>query len=216
MSDIRGIASAETRYTTNQDNAYLGAQMTRDGALYTCPWPQRLALAGRVFAAGIGTLSDGEALPAAAITTLRPQLWIRVPANTTIIPLYASVQIEGASAEVEIRMVTMTVDCGNGTSSAADYGPINLRTDAPVTSLCTARQEATGDVTAETGICPLAGMYHDDAAGTSQASSLWVWNPDVKPVCVGASTWALYIGGSGAPTVTAQMVWAEIPSNEVA
>ena len=216
MSDIRGITSAETRYTTNQDGALLSAQMTRDGALYTASWYQRLALAGRVFAAGIGTLSDGEALPAAIITTLRPQLWIRVPASTTIIPLYASVQIEGASTEVEIRMVTMTVDCGNGTSSAADYGPTSLRTDAPVTSLCTARQEATGDVTAETGICPLAGMYHDDAAGTSQASSLWVWNPDVKPVCVGASTWALYIGGSGAPTVTAQMIWAEIPSNDVA
>lgn len=213
MTDLRIIRAVKSITRGTDDDQWMAARGTRDGAIFTANWLQGLALEGRVFGCGIGTLSDGEALQAAVITTLRPMLWVRVPLGTTIYPLYASVQVEAAAAEMEIMLASMTVDCGNGTSSAADWGPSSLRTDAPVTSGCTCRQESTGDVTAETGLLPLARMYHDDAASITLAKSLWVWDPVVKmSVVVGAGTLALYIGGSGAPTVTAQLIWAEVPS----
>ncbi|MEE8473022.1 MAG: hypothetical protein V3S82_07625 [Dehalococcoidia bacterium] len=215
MSDLRLTRAINNPVRGTNDDQWMNMRGTRDGALFTASWFQALSLEGRVFACGIGTLSDGEALPAAVITTLRPMLWVRVPSGTTIMPVYASLQLEAATGQLEAMVAIDQADMGNGTSSAADYGPLSLRTDAPVTSNCTCRQEATGDVTAETNLAPVGRLYHDDSATNLVHSSLWEWKPPVAPVVVGPSTFAMYIGGSAAPTVTAQIIWAEVPSTDV-
>jgi hypothetical protein len=203
------------------DGSWPALRGTRDGAAFSADWIQALILEGRGFGAGIGLLSAGEALPAAAITTLRPQLWVRVPNGTAIIPFYAAVQVEdtGATGNFEVSLGISPIDAGNGTSSAADYGPVALRTDAPISSNCTCRQEATGDVTAASD--PTVELWRvfkaEDNAATpaTGGNANFVWEPEVCPVVVGAGTLHMAIGSSAAPTVTAQIQWVEVPESAI-
>ena len=110
-------------------------------------------------------------------------------------------------------MVIAQNDIGSGTSSAADAGPISLNAAAPVASNCTARQLATGDVTAYTN--PLELSRFSWAA--SAVNQVFTWNAKelgVFPVLRGPATWAIHLGGN---TVThfVEMVWAEYPESAV-
>ncbi|MEE8473023.1 MAG: hypothetical protein V3S82_07630 [Dehalococcoidia bacterium] len=220
--DARIVRATSTVEHATDDHQPMAWRGTRDGVPFTADWVQALALEGRCFVCGIGTLSDGEALPNAAITTKLPSLWVRIPKGITGFPIYAAMQLEAAGDLVEVLLATTQNDIGNGTSSAADYGPINLRTDAIIDSKAICRQEATVDTIAETNILPLKRMYHDDVAVITTGDSLFewslLWSPSpVFPVLVGPATFVLYVGadGTNAPTVTAQMIWAEVPSNSI-
>lgn len=215
--DVR-IQAQHTSERRVSDGNHRSLRGTRDGALFTSDWFQALIIEGRGFCAGIGLLSAGEALPAAVITTLRPMLWIRVPTGTTIIPFYGGIQVEdtGATGAFEALIGYDATDVGNGTSDAADFGPVNLRLGGRGTS-CVARQEATADVGAD----PDADLWRvwkaeDNAATPATAGpSNFEWVPRPSPVLVGPASLLMYIGSGAAPIVTAQFQWAEFASDEI-
>jgi len=201
------------------DGNFRGARGTRDGALFTSDWLQALIIEGRGYCAGIGLLSAGEALPATAITTLRPSLWLRVPTGVTIMPFYAAVQVEdsGAANAFEVALGVATSDVGDGTSDAADYGPSNLRSNGGATKGVIARQEATGDVSAD----PDYDLWRkflttDTNAELGPGDENFEWAERPCPLLVGPATLVLDIGSSGAPTVTAQLKWIEFETTEIA
>ncbi len=200
------------------DGNWVGARGTRDGALVTSDWLQALIIEGRGFCAGIGLLGDGEALQAAAITTLRPALWIRVPDKTTIIPFYGAIQVEDSGSTVfEVTIGFASSDVGNGSSDGADFGPRVLRSGSGRPSNCIARQEATGNVGADPDqdlwryFTPVDTDAETDAGPLPQLE----WNPRPGPVLVGPATLMMYIGSTSAPLVTAQFSWVEFETDEV-
>ena len=203
------------------DGQWMPARATRDGSLYTADWIQACIIEGKGKTAGIGLLSAGETLQNLVITTLRPTLWIRVPTDTTILPIFAGVQVEdsGATAAFEIALGASDVDAGNGTSSAADYGPVNLISRGGV-GRCTARQESTGTVTAASD--PVSDLWRiwmtEDNATTpaTVGKSHFEWEPYPRcPLLVGPATLQLSIGSSAAPICTAQLQWLEFDTGEI-
>ena len=207
-ADMRVFASEGSAQVTGDGN-YRQLRSNRLGALYAADALDDLIRLGYGYSAGIGLLTAGEALPGAAITTLRPMLWIRVPSGVTIRPFYAAVQAEdtGATNAFEVTMGAAAEDVGNGTSSAADFGPVNLRTGRGDASGCFARQEATADVTADIADDQWRVFKAEDNAATvATAGPLnFEWKPRALPALVGPASWMMYIGSSAAPTVTAQM-----------
>jgi len=192
---------------------------TRDGAMFTSDWLQALVLEGRGFCAGIGLLSAGEALPAAAITTLRPMLWLRVPTGITILPFYGGVQVEdtGGVNAFELAIGKDDTDVGDGTSDPADFGPVNLKTTGPSTLGVIARQEATANVSAD----PDDDLWRrflttDTNAELGPGDENFDWVPRPCPELVGPATLMLSIGAAAAPTVTAQFQWVEFLTSEIA
>ncbi len=213
----------DIRVTPDEDDllrntSQKGARSTKDGALYTAEWIQSLIDAGHGFTAGIGLLSAGEVLPNAVITTLRPTLWIRVPQNTTIIPIYGAIEVEdsGAVSAFEAAIGKVGSDVGNGTSDAADFGPVNMKTGSGLySSQCTARQEATVDVSANPDDDLWRAFKHEDNVATpaTAGGANFEWDPSGRaPKLVGPATLMMYIGAGAAPQVTARFQWVEFPS----
>lgn len=216
------VGSASIRRVA--DGNWAPARATRDGSLYTADWIQGCIIEGKGHEAGIGLLSDSEALQAAVITTLRPSLWIRVPTDTTILPIHASITVEDTAAVSNFEAVlgASIIDIGNGTSSAADFGPINMVTRGGV-GKCTARQEATGDTTTA-GDPPSTFWrvikFEDNVqtpATAGPSNFEWAGYPRL-PVLVGPATLQLNIGaiaGAAAPIVFATLQWLEFDTKEI-
>ena len=180
------------------EGTQLQARSTRDGALFVADWYEAHALEGRVFDAAFGAVTT--ALTFLITAANRPDMWVRCPDGTMILPLVETITLEafaGTDTEIDIRHCQN--DIGNGTSSAATAGPLNLRTDAPVTSNCTARQLATGDTTAETNPISLwrGTINTASAAGNDNAGMKTVTRAMMGyPVGVGPYTWETFVAAT--------------------
>lgn len=198
-----------------KDHSWLGARGLRDGTLVTANYLDALAQEGRVFAANMGTVTTPITFLVTAAN--RPDAWIRVPANTAILPIKLTVSLEamtGTATEIDVRMASN--DIGNGTSSAADVGPRSLRSDAPITSGCTARQLATADTTAET--TPVS-LFRKEYILANAAGEDWKGIEITRemmgfPVLVGAASWEVFVAATtNQATGFVVMTWAEVPSS---
>ncbi len=216
-SDIR------VRDANDQWKSTLG---TEDGALYTSEWMQRQIIKGNGYGANMGSLSAPETLQAAVITTLRPSFWIRVPSGTTIIPFSVFVTVEDTAAvsNLEIALGSSSIDIGNGTSSAATLGPVNLNTGQGNGSLCVARQDASGDTTAAGD--PTLNWWRvvkneDNVTTPATAGELqFEWAPGIGrlPVIQGPGTLHLSIGaiaGAAAVIAYAGAQWLEFTGSDL-
>jgi hypothetical protein len=214
------VFAQQSSVERDSDGALKGLRGTRDGSAIFANWVQSLILEGRGFGAGIGLLSAAEALPnAQVITTLRPTLWIDVPDGTAIVPFFAAFQVEdtGGDAALEATLGLHGTAPGAGTSDSADYGPVALRSDAPIASNCSAYQEATGDVSSDPNVEVWRVWKSEDnaAAPATSAGDSFEWRPKRFPVVVGAGGISLTIGGDLIPIVSAQIQWVEIPESAI-
>ena len=192
----------------------------RDGAGITADWLEALAQAGQVFVANMGSVTTPLTFLVTAAN--RPDAWIRVPANTTILPLSCYVALEsmvGTAQEIDVRICAN--DIGNGTSSAASVGPLSVKTGtnySPTAGNCTARQLATADTTAETS--PVS-VYRRTYIRADDAGSDWkgIEIDRAKmgyPVLVGAATWEVFVAATSTQaTGFVVMAWAEITTPRV-
>lgn len=190
-------------------------ESTRDGALFTAGQWEKLMEAGRVFVVNCGTVTTPLTFLATAAN--RPDWVIRVPSGTTIRPLLVETVLEsaaGTATEIDIRQAQN--DLGNGTSSAASVGPINLRSDVPYSSLCTARQLYTADATAETNPVSLHRRCFPLAQATGLIPYEDFWVPVVSPTLVGPASLEGYIAATTTQATGYVQIWfAEIPSSGI-
>lgn len=214
MAAIVVSAAERGSVTRVSEGAQLQLRGLRDGALITAGWYDALAMEGRVFAATMGSVTTPLTFLITAAN--RPDAWIRVPDGTMIVPLTVCVVLEdfaGTDTEIDLRIAQN--DIGNGTSTAATVGPLSLRTDAPVTSNCVARQLATADTTAETN--PLTIYRHQvstaNAAGNDAAGQLIITRDMMGyPVLVGPSTIEVFIAATTTQaTGYVVFTWGEFP-----
>ena len=214
MASIFVNAAERGSVSRSSEGTQLQLRGSRDGALFVADWYDAHAMEGRVFSANMG----GVTTPLTFLITLanRPDAWIRVPDGTMILPLSAHVVLEDyAGTDTEIDMRIAQNDIGNGTSSAATVGPVSMRTDAPVTSNCVARQLATGDATAETNPMTIwrAEVSTANAAGNDAAGFHHITRAEMGyPVLVGPSTWELFVAATTTQaTGYVIMTWVEFP-----
>lgn len=218
MADLKILPVVKTpsRNTSDSTNQLL-ARGTRDGVPFSADFFESLAMQGRIFSANMGTVTTPLTFLVTAAN--RPDAWVRVPSGTVILPIKCNVVLESAAGTVtEIDVRIAQNDIGNGTSSAADIAPRSHRTDAPLASLCTARQLATADTTAETN--PLS-IYRRTYARADEAGIDWRGIEVTRelmgyPLLVGAATWEVFIAGTGTQaTGYVVMTWAELPATDV-
>ncbi len=220
-ADVRILAQMQSARRV-QDGNFRGARGTRDGALYTAEWFQALIIEGRGFTAGIGLLSAAEALPnAQVITTLRPTFVLRVPQDITIIPFYAACQVEdsGGTAALEMNIGKVGSDVGNGTSSAADFGPVNMKTGSSRGSLVVPRQEYTANSSADPDDDLWRKWMSEDNVATpaTVGSSNFEYEPyPFCPTLVGPASFIFTVGGALIPIITFQTQWVELETSEIA
>lgn len=217
MSDIKGQPMVKTPGRNSFDTeATKLLRTTRDGVLFTVDYFEGLAMQGRIFTANMGTVTTPLTFLVTAAN--RPDAWIRVPSGTAILPIKCNVVLESAAGTVsEIDVRICSNDIGNGTSTAASVGPLSNRSDNILASLCTARQLATVDTTAETN--PIS-IYRRTYARADEAGIDFRGIEATRelmgyPILVNASTWEVFIAGTGTQaTGYVVMTWAEVPASD--
>ena len=166
--------------TSEGTGAWKIVQGFREGTMSTVDFKQRMIAAGYGFGASMGSVTTPLTFLVTAAN--RPDAWLRVPATRMIIPTFVGVTLEsmtGTVTEIDVRITQN--DIGNGTSTAATVGPINLRGDSAGlgSGLVVPRQLATGDTTAETN--PLSvyrrTYIRADDAGSDWKGIEWAGNP---------------------------------------
>lgn len=216
MSDTRLLAAVSSVPRLTSDGNNIRHRGLRDGSAIMADLFDALGMEGRIFVANMGTVTTPITFLVTAAN--RPDAWIRVPANTAILPILVNVSLEAAAGtDTEIDVRAANNDIGNGTSSAADIGPLSTRNDGPVTSACTARQLATGDTTAETTPRSLYRYEFSVAEGTSSDFHVDVPRSLMGyPCLVGPATWEVFIAATSTQAIGyVVMTWAEIPSSMI-
>jgi len=195
----------------------------RDGTLFTQEWCQSMVLEGRVFCAQAGLLSTAITWTATATNDqTKPAMFLAVPSGTTVIPLYIAVYMEafGLTAQSECEALTGTGAVSAGGTAMAIT---NMRSDAPITSLCTATSDITG------GTAPTANIsafWRDGeqftitkSAGSATAAVSdphnFTWKRSdtiVAPVIKGAGQ-LLVTQGSQAGTGFGKIIFIELPTS---
>jgi len=217
MADIylQGQTTSKGRYG---NGATVKATGTRDGALYVADYIHALAMEGRVFHQGVGSLTTPTAFRI-GITTLQPELVIDVPTGTTIIPVEISVHLETLAGTIsEIVAMTGTALRGAGTSTAG--APLSTRTDRPVTSGCSTYYTYAGNAVAMSGTVEFWRWGFPWVTATAEGNPIMkaIYNvrDNTPQVIVGPGNLSIYIGGTTAgPTGYVTCSWAELPSTSI-
>lgn len=199
------------------DGGYAVAQGLRDGSISVVDFKQRMAIAGRVFTANMGSVTTPLTFLASAAN--RPDAWIRVPAGVAILPVFVGVVLEtslGTATEIDIRVAQN--DIGNGTSTAATVGPTSQRTDSAAgASICFARQLATVDVTAETNPLSIFRRTYGPVSDGTTPGGQWrgiEYLVEPMPLLIGAASLEVYIAATTTQATGFVIVsWIETPSN---
>jgi len=226
MSLIKGKGIHTTGSSFGSEGADVYARATRDGALFTADWFLAQALAGNVFAVNNGLLTTPISFNAGAAADGEPDLLINVPAGTTIIPAYIGIQYEdsGTALVLDTFAVASASYDNAVTATALTSSIMNMRTDEPKNSNCSAYGVVTGGgATLETGNYiefwrPFAGFGEDAFNG----STGWV-NPAINgcywsareavvpPIVKGQGALAIFAGGQ-AQKGFMTVVWVELPT----
>lgn len=183
------------------------------------PWHLQLAHEGKVFVCGAGT--ETTPVTATSTTTLDstlPDLYLRIPSGTLVIPLFIQVYYEATGGTIAegIALVSDS-DPGNGTSSAADRTPKNLRARG-ASSACTARQLVTVTPTFTNAREFWRFGEPADLDGTVTGESGFSWdyrrNAGV-PMIVGPGTIHVATGCGTSSTLFITLVYAEFQTSEL-
>ena len=224
---VRGVTGVSSVSRATEDQHSMDANMTRDGALVIQDWVMAKAREGRMFGVNSGVASTPVALNA-TYAAAEQDVYIYVPTGTTITPVYMSVAFEDTGTAQVLDVIAAISSTADAAVTATALTIKALRTDAPITSNCT----ASGVVTA-TGTDPTSAGYFEfwrPYAGFGEdafnGSTGWVnsnihgakWSirdAAVAPTIVGPGSLSLYASAQ-AGTAFNTVVWIEEPSTAVA
>lgn len=225
MSDLRGRAG-QTGPRRISDGNPIDLRTTRDGTPFTADWYIALALEGRCFTANHGVGTTPVAVTS-GYTAAKPDLYVIVPNNVVAIPLNLYITVEDTLAATAITDF-IAVASGAATTgfAGATLTIMNVRTDAPLTSGCTACGTVTGTATTPaTGNYyefwrPQGGALIDNAAAAAGGyNATYQWNAKkaaAPPIIVGDGSLSVYVSTAAqASKVFLGATWAEIPESAV-
>ena len=178
---------------------------------------------GRVFHATHGALTT----PAAFETDLAvgtPDLAVRVPGGTVMVPLRVRIETEATGAAV-FQVLIRGCDNDIGTSGRTAFTPINVNTRyAAVGGKCGALITSTGNCTTPTNTADLLRVYVqpdiDAVTGTAHFDQV-VYSPLQGrgiPAVIGSSSimhgFLVYVGNGTSATGYIEAYWAEFTYDE--
>lgn len=229
MTDARIVREVSNVSRGTADGALTALRGTRDGAVFQTDWYLAAALEGRAFGINTGTGSSPDTMTTASLDVAKPDLAITVPAGTTIFPVYIEYSIEDTDGVGVLDVVAVASSADTQVLSGGTALTIyNMRTDAPVSSNCSA-----ASVLASAGVTPYTGNYIEFFRGyagdvtdqhvvsTSQTvatASRYHWSASktmVPPVLTGVSQICVYCTGPGALKGWITVLWVEMPSNSI-
>lgn len=182
------------------------------------PWHVRMAQEGKLYGAHAGSETAAITFANLVADQDQPEVLLIVPQGTTVIPVYASIYREATGAVLSETVFTASEnDVGNGTSSAIDIGPVNMKTGDPQTSACTARQLVTVNVSAL--VDPMefyrSGAPQDLDAGNGRNPDEWSYLNQVAPVLKGPASWLISAVCGTSSTGFVTIIWAEFLTSEL-
>ena len=222
MSDMR-LKGTNDLSVTNEGN-WISANALLDGTLVDVPWQQALINKGYGFHVSIGAFSTP--ITGGGAGTIfdqdQPEGIISVPSGAAIIPVRFHVQchtplLATDADEAEILIAVDRTAAYDGTGTVTSETIFNMRTDNPISSVCTSVSAATANVTNPTLGIELAGKRVTGDMNGTPANALWgelecLYEPKFGPVIKGPAAVYIYWGGTVATPGFAQLQWIEIPS----
>lgn len=212
----------EIRNAGGQTGTFTTAAIMNDRSVLMSPSVFQWLKEGRVYVANRGVLTTPVAFAGTTITSLRPDLAVRCPAGTVMIPLFVQIYWEATGGTiVEAIIRTASVDVGAGTSTAVT--PINANTRyASRASAMTVAREYTADCAAVTDGNEVfrVGSPTDLDANNAGTLSHATWSPLTSgafPVLVGGTNaGSLLVNTATATSSTGFVIaaWAEFTSAE--
>ena len=195
------------------------ASLNRRAELLRMPWHIQLALEGRVFTAGAGTITTPITFTSTTVVDVTlPDFLLRVPTGVVIVPLYAHIIYEATGGTLTEGVMSRTdTDPGNGTSSAADRLAVNLKTRG-VNSSCTVRQLVTVTPTFinNTEFWRWGEPPDLDATVSGESGFTWDYQRNANvPYIIGPATLNIASGTGTSSTGYITVVWAEFLTSEV-
>lgn len=219
-----GAPTGLSRDTASSSNIRNG-QMSRDGALVTWPWKIARVAEGRGFHVDVGAFSTpitggGNGT---VIDLDQPEFALAIPDGTAIMPIRIDVAVlpglqttDSHETEILIAADVAAVAASDGTATAETI--LNMRSDGPITSNCTAKSAYTADLTDPTLGMELAhAAQFTDVQGTAATVNMYqlplLYEPETPPIIHGPAGLFVYWGGSIAATGFAQVEWLEFPES---
>lgn len=201
-----------------QDGNYMSPALSRGGAQITQQFLLEMALRGHAFKTQVGDATTQVDFGETAYDEDQPQIAVRVPQGTTVIPVRAKVLLEDAAGTDNLIALSATTnDIGNGTSSALTASPLFVNASKVFASQCTARSLYTGNATGATGLFEIDRWVEAFAAEADRAQPKFDWHLGkaiIPPILVGPATLQLHVIATGtAPQGFAEIVWVEAPTN---
>lgn len=226
MANIKVLGATTTSVAAESEGNQVLARGMRDGSLITADWLTSQALRGRVFGVNVGTATSPTTLNA-TYGAGEPDLFVHVPAGTTIIPVYIGVQFEdtGTAQVMDVFAAASSVSDDAVTGTALTI--MNARMDRPYGSACTATAVVTAAGTTYLSgnyiefWRPYAGFAEDAFNGsTSWGNNMFhgvhysLKDAGVPMVIKGAGSLNVFASGQAA-TGFIQALWVELPSSEL-
>lgn len=218
--------SSYMNYSEGQERP---ARINRRAELVSMPTYQQLVADGRCFVANGGTGTTPITF-AGAFDATAPDMYIRVPVGTTIIPLRIQVIFDAVGTEATMEIIGLASNTGDASATGTAITAYNMRIDNPRSTACT----ITAAVDASGVDTPATGQFYEfwrfarpltDTVATGE-NDRWplvfdwsAFRDGPAPVIVGTNSaggaclavYAASQAGTGFITVE----WAELPSESV-
>lgn len=200
--------------------------ISRDSALFTAGWEEKLVFEGRVFSISVGTIASKITGGGAGLLPdlNQPEFGVSVPSGTTLIPLAVdiacSVDLDADLAVGEIWLIADTTAAwaADGTSTAETPANLLDGADGAVATSATAFSAATADITNpvvdQIIAAEIIGQSQVTAASVTSIGLNLHWRSNGLPRMIsGPGAFYGYWGGTKAAIGVASVVWAEVPSS---
>jgi len=178
---------------------------------------------GRVFTATLGSLTTPSAFETDLVVTT-PDMVVRVPGATVIVPLRLRLETEATGAAV-FQVLLRSADNDVGTANRTETTPVNNNTRyGGARSKCTAYVVSTGACTTPTNTCDLHRVYVQpdiDAITGAAVFDQVVYAPlhgRGVPAAIGSSSvmhsFLAYVGNGTSATGYIEFTWVEFTYDE--
>ena len=211
---LNGLQVFQTSEAIGGASQPVNQKGTPYGAAFSADWLVQMALQGRIFMAATGTATTPVTFKT-GFTLLQPELAVDCPSTAAILPVSLGVYLETSAGTInEVVLQSTTTALGAGTSTAVTIAPSG-RTDAPVTSACSAYSLYSANGAAQSNIREIwrsGYAFADVTAGPIKKFEADIRHNLIPHWVVGVGGLQVYVGAtSSAATGYIKLHYLEVP-----